>query len=69
VSDEPDPSGVAGEQRALLARLRAVVEAKDVELAALRAERGAERELRMDSSDSGAPGSRERIGVKQRRCA
>ena len=38
VSGEPDPPGVPGKQRALVARLRAVVEAKDTELAALRAE-------------------------------
>jgi len=84
VSDDPDPSGVAGEQRALGARLRAVVEAKDAELAALRAELDAERELRrrlelrvaelerqlrMDSSDSGTPSSKERIGARERRRA
>jgi transposase len=81
VSDQP---GAAGEQRALLARLRAVVEAKDAEVAVLRAELEAERELRrllelrlaelerqlrMDSSDSGTPGSKERIGAKERRRA
>jgi hypothetical protein len=56
------------EQRELLARLRAVVEAKDAEIGLLRAELAAERELRkrlelqvaglqrrlgMDSTDSG----------------
>jgi hypothetical protein len=53
VFDEPDPSGAAGEQRALIARLRAVIEAKDAELAALRegfaavrADLETERELR-----------------------
>jgi len=38
VSDAPDPSGGGREQRELLARLRAVVEAKDAENAMLRAE-------------------------------
>jgi transposase len=71
-------------QRALLAQLRAVVEAKDAENAALRAELDAERELRrrlelrlaelerrlsMDSTDSGTPSSKERIGAKQARRA
>ena len=37
---DPDPPGVPGDQRALAARLRAVVEAKDIELAALRAKLG-----------------------------
>ena len=37
MSDEPDPSGPVGEQRELLARLRAVVEARDAENAMLRA--------------------------------
>jgi transposase len=53
VPEEPDPAGVAGEQRGLAARLRAVIEARDAENASLRAElaglRGepaAERELR-----------------------
>jgi len=78
VSDEP---GVAGEQQGgLVSRLRAVVEAKDAENAALRRELAAERELRrrlelrlaevecrlsMDSSDSGTPSSKERIGAKE----
>jgi len=71
-------------QRVLLAQLRAVVEAKDAENAALRAELGAERELRrrlelrlaelerrlsMDSTDSGTPSSREPVGAKQARRA
>ena len=38
MSGEPDPPGVPGEQQALVARLRAVVEAKDTELSAVRAE-------------------------------
>jgi len=71
-------------QRVLLAQLRAVVEAKDAENAALRAELDAERELRrrlelrlaelerrlgMDSTDSGTPSSRERVGAKEARRA
>ena len=89
--DESDPSGAAGEQRALIARLRAVIEARDAELAALRegfaavrADLEAERELRrrlelrvaelerrlrMDSSDSGTPPSKEQIGARERRRA
>jgi hypothetical protein len=84
VSDEPDLPGGAGEQRELLARLRAVVEAKDAENAMLRAELAAERELRrrlelqvaelerrlgMDSTDSGTPTSKEPIGGRERRKA
>ncbi len=84
MSDEPDPPGVAGEQRAVAARLRAVVEAKDAELGVLRAELDAarererrlglrvaelERQLRMDSSDSGTPSSKERIGAREQRRA
>ncbi len=42
----PDLPAGAGEQRELLARLRAVVEAKDAEVVMLRAELAAERELR-----------------------
>ena len=38
MSDVPDPCADAGEQRELLARLRAVIEAKDAENAVLRAE-------------------------------
>jgi hypothetical protein len=67
VPDEPVPDDGAG-LRAAYARLRAVVEAKDAELSALRAERDADREvihrlglrlaelerrLSMDSRDSG----------------
>ena len=81
VSGEP---GDGEQQRELLARLRAVVEAKDAENAALRQELDAERELRrrlelrlaelerrlrMDSTDSGTPGSKERIGAKEARRA
>ena len=82
--DEPDLPGGAGEQRALLARLRAVVEARDAENAMLRAELAAaldrerrlvlrvaelERRLGMDSSNSGMPTSKEPIGARQRRNA
>jgi hypothetical protein len=74
---------IAG-QRELLSRLRAVVEAKDAENAVLRRELDAERELRrrlelrlaelerrlsMDSTDSGTPSSKERIGAKEARRA
>jgi len=38
VSREPDPAGAPGDQPALVARLRAVIQAKDTELAAVRAE-------------------------------
>ena len=84
MSEEPDLPGGAGERRELLARLRAVVEAKDSENAVLRAELSAaldrerrlgmriaelERRLGMDSSNSGMPGSKEPIGAKERRKA
>ena len=84
MSDEPDLPGGAGEQRELLARLRAVVEAKDTEITVLRAELSAglgrerrfelriaelERRLGMDSSNSGTPSSKEPIGAKERRKA
>jgi transposase len=84
VPEEPGLPGEIAGQRELLSRLRAVVEAKDAELAVLRAELDAERELRrrlelrlaelerrlsMDSSDSGTPSSKERIGAKQARRA
>jgi hypothetical protein len=82
VPEEPGPSGEIAGQHELLSRLRAVVEAKDAENAALRRELGAERELRrrlelrlaelerrlsMDSTDSGTPSSKERIGAKEAR--
>jgi hypothetical protein len=75
---------VIAQQREPLSRLRAVVEAKDADNAALRQELDAERELRlrlelrlaelerrlsMDSTDSGTPSSKERIGAKQARRA
>jgi hypothetical protein len=84
VPEEPGPPDVIAEQRELLARLRAVVAAKDAENAVLRQELDAERELRrrlelrlaelerrlsMDSSDSGTPSSKERIGAKEARRA
>ncbi len=82
--DEPGLPADAGEQRELLARLRAVVEARDAENTMLRAELAAERELRrrlelriaelerrlgMDSSNSGTPSSKEQIGARERRKA
>ena len=84
VSEEPGLAEVVAEQRALLSRLRAVVEAKDAEIAALRAGLQASREreqrlelrlaelerrLSMDSTDSGTPSSKERIGAKETRRA
>jgi transposase len=84
VPEEPGPSGEIARQRELLSRLRAVVEAQDAENAVLRAELDAERELRrrlelrlaelerrlsMDSSDSGTPSSKERIGAREARRA
>jgi hypothetical protein len=82
--DAPGLSADAGEQRELLARLRAVIEAKDAENAVLRAELDAaleryrrlelrvaelERRLGQDSTDSGTPSSRESIGARERRKA
>ena len=84
MSDVPDRSAGSGEQRELLARLRAVVEAKDTEIVVLRLELDSERELRrrlelrvaelerrlsMDSTDSGTPTSKESIGAGERRKA
>jgi hypothetical protein len=84
VPEEPGPPEEVAGQRELLSRLRAVVEAKDAENAVLRRELDAERELRqrlelrlaelerrlsMDSSDSGTPSSKERIGAKEARRA
>jgi hypothetical protein len=83
VPDEPLPDDAAG-LRAANAALHAVVEAKAAEIELLRAELEAERELRrrqelrlaelerrlgMDSTDSGTPSSKERIGVKEARRA
>ena len=82
MSDEP--GGAGDQQRELLSRLRAVVEAKDAENGVLRRELDAERELRrrlelrvaelerrlsMGSDDSGTPSSKERIGAKEARRA
>jgi hypothetical protein len=84
VSEEPGLADVITQQRELLSRMRAVVEAKDAENAALRAELEASRErerrlelrlaelerrLGMDSTDSGTPSSKERIGAKEARRA
>ena len=84
VPEEPSLADVIAEQRELQSRLRAVVETKDAENAMLRRELDAERELRrrlelrlaelerrlsMDSSDSGTPTSKERIGAKEARRA
>ena len=75
---------IAGEQRELVARLRAVVEAKDAENAVLRAELEAQRErcrrlelkvaelerrLGQDSTTSGTPPSKDPIGARERRKA
>ena len=82
--EEPGLPDVIAQQRELLSRLRAVVEAKDAENAVLRQELDAELELRrrlelrlaelerrlsMDSTDSGTPSSKERIGAKRARSA
>jgi len=84
VPEEPGPADVIAEQRELLSRLRAVVEAKDADNAMLRAALDAslererrlelrlaevERRLSMDSDDSGTPSSKERIGAKEARRA
>jgi hypothetical protein len=81
VSDEP---GAAGEQGDLVSRLRAVIGAKDEQIAVLTAGLEAslererrlelrltelERRLSMDSSDSGTPSSKERIGAREARRA
>jgi transposase len=83
VPEEPVPDDAAG-LRAANARLRELLADWDAEAAALRAGLDAERELRrrlelrlaelerrlgMDSTDSGTPSSRERIGAKEARRA
>jgi hypothetical protein len=83
VPDEPVPGDAAG-LRAANARLRAVVEEKGEQVAVLTAALEAslererrlelrlaevERRLDMDSSDSGTPSSKERIGAKAARRA
>jgi hypothetical protein len=82
VSDDP---GAAGEQQGdLVSRLRAVIGAKDEQIAVLAAGLEAslererrlelrvaelERRLSMDSTDSGTPSSKERIGANEARRA
>ena len=81
--DEPVPDDATG-LRAANARLRAVVAERAAEIEGLRAGLEAERELRrrlelrlaelerrlgMDSTDSGTPSSKERIGAKEARKA
>jgi len=76
--------GAAGEQGDLVSRLRAVLGAKDEQIAALTVALEAslgrerrlelrlaeiERRLSMDSTDSGTPSSKERIGAKEARRA
>lgn len=81
--DEPGaPAG--GDQRELIARLRAVIEAQDAENAVLRAELEAQREryrrlelrvaelerrLGADSTTSGTPPSKDPIGAREQRKA
>ncbi len=84
MSDDPGVPAGGGDQRALVARLRAVIEAKDTEIAVLRAEldvageqsrrlelRVAELERRLgsDSTNSGVPPSKDPIGARERRKA
>ena len=81
--DEPVPDDAAG-LRAANARLRELLAGRDAEIARLRAEQDAgrelirrlglrlaelERRLDMDSSDSGTSSSKERIGAKEARRA
>jgi transposase len=83
VPDEPVPGDGVG-LRAANARLRGLLAGRDAEVAALRAELDADRELirrlglrlaelerrlDMDSSDSGTPSSKEPIGAKEARRA
>ena len=84
VPDEPGVPAGGGDQRALIARLRAVIEAKDTENALLRAELEAqleryrrlelrvaelERRLGADSTNSGIPPSKDPIGAREGRRA
>lgn len=77
MSDEPGSSADAGELRALLARLRDVVEAKDAEIAVLREQcrllglkiAELERQLGQDSTTSGRPSSKDPIAARERRRA
>jgi transposase len=83
VPDEPVPDDAAG-LRAANTRLRELLAGRDAEIAGLEARLDGERELRrrlelrlaelerrlgMDSTDSGTPSSRERIGAKEARRA
>ena len=80
----PDEPGAGGEQCDLVSRLRAVIGAKDEQIAVLAAGLEAslererrlelrvaelERRLSMDSTDSGTPSSKERIGANEARRA
>jgi Transposase IS66 family/Family of unknown function (DUF6444) len=77
MSDVPGLSGGSGEQRELLARLRAVVEAKDAEITMLRDQcrllelkvAELERRLGQDSTTSGTPPSKDPIAARERRKA
>ena len=84
MSDVPGLPADAGELRELLARLRAVVEAKDAEISVLRSELAAGRELRRrlelkvaelerrlgsDSTTSGTPSSKDAVEARERRTA
>ena len=84
MSDVPGLPAGAGEQRELVTRLRAVIEAKDTENAVLRTQLDAvlererllglkvaelEHRLGLDSTNSGTPGSKESIGARERRKA
>ena len=84
MSGASESSADAGELRELLSRLRGVVEAKDTEISVLRAglEAALERERRLelrvaelerqrrtDSTNSGTPPSKDRIGARERRKA
>jgi transposase len=74
VPDAPELSLEAGELRALLARLRAVIKAKDTEIAVLREQHRLlelrigelERRLGQDSTTSGTPPSKDTIGARER---
>jgi hypothetical protein len=83
-SDEPGVPAGSGDQRELVARLRAVIGAKDAENAMLRAELEVQREryrrlelrvaelerrLGSDSTTSGTPPSKDPIGARERRTA
>ncbi|MGH3125875.1 MAG: IS66 family transposase, partial [Streptosporangiaceae bacterium] len=84
MSGASESSADAGELRELLSRLRGVVEAKDTEISMLRAGLEAalgrerrlelrvaelERQRRTDSTNSGTPPSKDRIGARERRKA